>query len=60
MVWGGQKGKWAVVGAQNMRYDFLKVWGDALRLLCRNMCGEISAHVDGGWAEGLACMSGNS
>ena len=33
--------------AQNMIYDFIKVGGDALRLLWRNMCRKISAQVDG-------------
>ena len=31
-----------------MRSDFLKVGGDSLRLLCRNMCPKISAPVDEG------------
>ena len=30
-----------------MIYDFIKVGGDALRLLWRNMCRKISAQVDG-------------
>ena len=29
---GGQKGKWAAVGARNIRYDFLMVGGDALKV----------------------------
>ena len=29
-ILGGQKGKWAAVGARNIRYDFLMVEGDAL------------------------------
>ena len=32
LIWGGQKGKLAVVGAGNIRYDFLRVLGDVLRL----------------------------
>ena len=30
-----------------MIYDFIKVGGDALRLLWRNVCQKISAQVDG-------------
>ena len=33
--------------AQNMIYDFIKVGGDALRLLWRNVCWKISAYVNG-------------
>ena len=51
-ILGGQKGEWAAVRAQNIRYDLLMVWGDALRLLRRNMCRKISTYVDGGLSGG--------
>ena len=35
------------IGACNIRYDFLKVRGDVFRLLCRNVCRKICAHVEG-------------
>ena len=47
-IYGWQKGQKAVVGAQNIRYDFLRVGGDVSRLLCRNLHQKISACFDGG------------
>ena len=40
------------IGAQNIRYDFLMVWGDVLSLLCRNVRWKISAHIDEGLSGG--------
>ena len=51
-ILGGQKGKWAAVGALNIRYDFLRVGGDAFRLHFRNVCRKIFAHVNGGLSGG--------
>ena len=31
-ILGGQKGKWAAVGARNIRYDFLMIGGDVLKV----------------------------
>ena len=44
-----------VQGFQKFGYDFWVVGGDVWRWLCRYVRWKISAHVDGGLVEGLAC-----
>jgi hypothetical protein len=44
-----------VLGFRNFGYKFLAVGGDVWSWLCKHVRQNIYAHVDGGWAKGLAC-----
>ena len=39
-ILGGQKGKWAAIGARNNIYDFLMVGGDALKVTLQKCVSE--------------------